>query len=73
MGKFKLRGHTLPGPNQKASIGKNLQDLPSARRAKLVAISGDEFDKAISKLDDPMSDDHDPNRIKLTSSTANLS
>ena len=29
MGKFKLRGHTLPGPNQKASIGKNL-DLPSA-------------------------------------------
>ena len=29
MGKFKLKGHTLPGPNQKPSIGKNL-DLPSA-------------------------------------------
>ncbi len=29
MGKYKMKGHTLPGPNQKASIGKNL-DIPSA-------------------------------------------
>jgi|TARA_R110000772_G_scaffold214311_1_gene324882 hypothetical protein len=70
MGKFKMSGHTLKGPNQKASIGKNLQDYKMVD-GKLVAISSGEFDEAISDLKDPMSDNYDPNKVQLTSSTAN--
>ena len=68
--KFKMSGHTLKGPNQKASIGKNLQDYKMVN-GKLVAISSGEFDEAISNLKDPMSDNYDPDKIQLTSSTAN--
>ena len=70
MGKFKLSGHTLPGPNQKASIGKSLQDY-QMRDGKLVPISSDEFTNATSNLKDPMSDDYDPDKVQLTSATAN--
>ena len=65
-----MRGHTLPGPNQKASISKNLQDY-QMRDGKLVPISSGEFDEAMSNLKDPMSDNYDPNKIQLTSETAN--
>jgi len=44
MGKFKMSGHTLKGPNQKASIGKSLQDY-QMRDGELVPISTDEYDK----------------------------
>ena len=50
MGKFKMKGHTLPGPNQKASVGKNLQDY-QMRDGKLVPISTDEFDKILDTRD----------------------
>lgn len=39
-----MKGHALPGPNQKASIGKSLQDY-QMRDGELVPISTDEYDK----------------------------
>lgn len=38
-----MKGHTLPGPSQKPSIGKNLQDYV-IRDGKKVPISTEEFD-----------------------------
>lgn len=48
MGKFKMKGHTLPGPNQKASVGKNLQDY-QIRDGKAVPISTDEYDRLLDE------------------------
>lgn len=46
MGKFKMSGHTLKGPNQKPSVGKSLQDY-QMRDGKLVPISTAEYDEIL--------------------------
>lgn len=43
-----MKGHALPGPNQKASVGKNLQDY-QMRDGKLVPIATQEFDDLMDK------------------------
>jgi len=43
-----MKGHTLPGPNQKASVGKNLQDY-QVRDGKMVPIATQEFDDLLDK------------------------